>query len=67
MNINEALNYAARNGFEPSVYHRGTGWRVHLNVAGNIWEDVPTLHQAARWLERTVRANIGRVTRRVGA
>jgi hypothetical protein len=48
--IDYALHNVASAGYQPGIYRRGNGWRVHLNVGGDTWEDVKDLEEARSWL-----------------
>jgi hypothetical protein len=45
-NIVGQLEWLKEQGCHPSIYRRGDLWRVHINMAGNWWEEHESLSKA---------------------
>lgn len=45
-NITSKLEWLKGQGCHPSIYRRGDLWRVHINMAGNWWEEHESLSKA---------------------
>lgn len=56
MTLQSALTTAKNAGHNPGIYSRGIGWRIHLDVATNTWNDVETLRDAEDWLWQQLRS-----------